>query len=423
MNTFNLTEIDDDALFTKDVVLDENFLLACVSVPVTAKLKQALVEWEFRQVFSEGELTKQVVAAAAASNESDASASTEEVTDEFQPDEDDQNVTDISNVNVMQRAMSIVENNDTEQKASIEDNKLFLVQTVYNEYLKYIEDVYTLFVTNKKLEYGPISTNIKELCVFVNENRRYILRVLPNTLEETRNYLIDHAMRSTILALAIACQLKMPLPKQVELGVACMLHEIGMLKIPPQIHMSNRKLSAAEMKTIYTHPLFSYNILKENSFPLSICLGVLEHHEKVNGTGYPRRMMGDKISLYAKIIAVACSYEAITAPRSHRTPRESFNAMVEILQDNGKFYDATVIKALLLTISLFPIGAYVFLSNGKIAQVIDVNPANPKLPIVQLWNEKDEKGDAITIQTGEEVKISRVLSRQEVADIKKTVAK
>ena len=421
MNTFNLTEIDDDALFTKDVVLDETFLLTCVSVPVTAKLKQALVEWEFRQVLSDGELTQKVVAAAA--NESDASTPTEEVTDDFQQDMEDQNSSDISGVNIMQRAMSIVENNESEKSASIEDNKLFLVQTVYNEYLKYIEDIYTLFVTHKKLEYEPISVNMKDLCVFVNENRRYMLRVLPNTLEETRNYLIDHAMRSTILALAIACQLKMPLPKQVELGVACMLHEIGMLKIPPQIHMSNRKLSAAEMKTIYTHPLYSYNILKEHSFPLSICLGVLEHHEKVNGMGYPRRMMGDKISLYAKIIAVACSYEAITAPRSHRTPRESFNAMVEILQDNGKFYDATVIKALLLTISLFPIGAYVFLSNGKIAQVIDVNPANPKLPVVQLWNEKDEKGDAITIQTGEEIKISRVLSRQEVADIKKTVAK
>ncbi len=421
MNTFNLTEIDDDALFTKDVVLDETFLLTCVSVPVTAKLKQALVEWEFRQVFSDGELTQQIVAAA--TNESDASTPTEEVTDDFQQDMEDQNPAEISGVNIMQRAMSIVENNESEKSASIEDNKLFLVQTVYNEYLKYIEDIYTLFVTHKKLEYEPISVNMKDLCVFVNENRRYMLRVLPNTLEETRNYLIDHAMRSTILAIAIACQLKMPLPKQVELGVACMLHEIGMLKIPPQIHMSNRKLSAAEMKTIYTHPLYSYNILKEHSFPLSICLGVLEHHEKVNGMGYPRRMMGDKISLYAKIIAVACSYEAITAPRSHRTPRESFNAMVEILQDNGKFYDATVIKALLLTISLFPIGAYVFLSNGKIAQVIDVNPANPKLPVVQLWNEKDEKGDAITIQTGEEIKISRVLSRQEVADIKKTVAK
>lgn len=421
MNTFNLTEIDDDALFTKDVVLDETFLLTCVSVPVTAKLKQALVEWEFRQVLSDGELTQKVVAAAA--NESDNSTPAEEVTDDFQQDMEDQNSSDISGVNIMQRAMSIVENNESEEKASIEDNKLFLVQTVYNEYLRYIEDIYTLFVTHKKLEYEPISANMKDLCVFVNENRRYMLRVLPNTLEETRNYLIDHAMRSTILALAIACQLKMPLPKQVELGVACMLHEIGMLKIPPQIHMSNRKLSAAEMKTIYTHPLYSYNILKEHSFPLSICLGVLEHHEKVNGMGYPRRMMGDKISLYAKIIAVACSYEAITAPRSHRTPRESFNAMVEILQDNGKFYDATVIKALLLTISLFPIGAYVFLSNGKIAQVIDVNPANPKLPVVQLWNEKDEKGDAITIQTGEEIKISRVLSRQEVADIKKTVAK
>ncbi|MBP5328797.1 MAG: HD-GYP domain-containing protein [Spirochaetaceae bacterium] len=421
MNTFNLTEIDDDVLFTKDVVLDNSFLLACVSVPVTAKLKQALMEWEFRQVFSDGDLSQAVADNNA--GKQDAGNNTEEVTDEFEENDEQQIQEEAVVVNVMQHAISIVENNDSEKTVSIEDNKLFLVQTVYNEYLKYIEDIYTLFVTHKKLEYERISENIKDLCVFVNDNRRYMLRVLPNTLEETRNYLIDHAMRSTILALAIACQLRMPLPKQTELGVACVLHEIGMLKIPPQIHMSNRKLSAAEMKTIYTHPLFSYNILKEHSFPLSICLGALEHHEKVNGMGYPRRMTGDKISLYAKIIAVACSYEAITAPRSHKTARESFNAMVEILQDNGKYYDPTVIKALLYTISLFPIGAYVFLNNGKIAQVVDVNPANPKLPVVQLFGEKDEKGEAIIIQTGEDVKISRVLTRQEVADVKKSVAK
>ncbi|MBO4731558.1 MAG: HD-GYP domain-containing protein [Spirochaetaceae bacterium] len=420
MNTFNLTEIDDDVLFTKDVVLDNSFLLACVSVPVTAKLKQALMEWEFRQVYSDGDLSQSVAENAAGNQDA---ADTEEVTDEFQENEEQQIQEEAVVVNVMQHALSIVENNDSEKTVSIEDNKLFLVQTVYNEYLKYIEDIYTVFVTHKKLEYERISENIKDLCVFVNDNRRYMLRVLPNTLEETRNYLIDHAMRSTILALAIACQLRMPLPKQTELGVACVLHEIGMLKIPPQIHMSNRKLSAAEMKTIYTHPLFSYNILKEHSFPLSICLGALEHHEKVNGTGYPRRMMGDKISLYAKIIAVACSYEAITAPRSHKTARESFNAMVEILQDNGKYYDPTVIKALLYTISLFPIGAYVFLNNGKIAQVVDVNPTNPKLPVVQLFGEKDEKGEAIIIQTGEDIKISRVLTRQEVADVKKSMAK
>ena len=420
MNTFNLTEIDDDVLFTKDVVLDNSFLLACVSVPVTAKLKQALMEWEFRQVYSDGDLSQSVAENAAGNQDA---ADTEEVTDEFQENEEQQIQEEAVVVNVMQHALSIVENNDSEKTVSIEDNKLFLVQTVYNEYLKYIEDIYTVFVTHKKLEYERISENIKDLCVFVNDNRRYMLRVLPNTLEETRNYLIDHAMRSTILALAIACQLRMPLPKQTELGVACVLHEIGMLKIPPQIHMSNRKLSAAEMKTIYTHPLFSYNILKEHSFPLSICLGALEHHEKVNGTGYPRRMMGDKISLYAKIIAVACSYEAITAPRSHKTARESFNAMVEILQDNGKYYDPTVIKALLYTISLFPIGANVFLNNGKIAQVVDVNPTNPKLPVVQLFGEKDEKGEAIIIQTGEDIKISRVLTRQEVADVKKSMAK
>ena len=202
MNTFNLTEIDDDVLFTKDVVLDNSFLLACVSVPVTAKLKQALMEWEFRQVFSDGDLSQAVAENNA--GKQDAGNNTEEVTDEFEENDEQQIQEEAVVVNVMQHAISIVENNDSEKTVSIEDNKLFLVQTVYNEYLKYIEDIYTLFVTHKKLEYERISENIKDLCVFVNDNRRYMLRVLPNTLEETRNYLIDHAMRSTILALAIA---------------------------------------------------------------------------------------------------------------------------------------------------------------------------------------------------------------------------
>ncbi len=160
-----------------------------------------------------------------------------------------------------------------------------------------------------------------------------------------------------------------------------------------------------------------FNILKSYEFPLAITLGVLEHHEKENGLGYPRKLPGDKISMYAKIISVACSFEAITAPRHYKKAQSSYAAMVELLKNEGNQYDGNVIKALLYSLSLFPIGSYVYLSDGKIGQIIDANPEDPKNPIVQLLalNSTESK----TIATGEKsgVRISRVMTKEEIQDV------
>ena len=143
----------------------------------------------------------------------------------------------------------------------------------------------------------------------------------------------------------------------------------------------------------------------------------MEHHERENGTGYPNHLPSEKISIYAKIIAVACSFEAITAPRHYKDAQSSYEAMVDMLKNNKQFYDENVIKALLYSLSLFPIGGYVYLSNGKIAQVVDVNPENPKNPVVQLVSTvKGAKQDTIqTSDTG--IRIVRALNKEECSDV------
>lgn len=119
---------------------------------------------------------------------------------------------------------------------------------------------------------------------------------------------------------------------------------------------------------------------------------------------------------------MACSFEAITAPRHFKQARSSYEAMIEILRNEGKQFDDTVIKALLCSLSLFPIGAYVYLSNGKIAQVTDVNPSTPGNPIVSILGEKDASGGPVTIQTDNAAnKIVRALNKQESADIIKAL--
>ena len=209
-----------------------------------------------------------------------------------------------------------------------------------------------------------------------------------------------------------------PQEQMIELGVAGILHEIGMIRLPPQIYLTDRKLTQTEKNEIANHPKLSFEILKEHNFPQLIQLGVLEHHEKENGKGYPLKLLGPKITPYAKILAVACSYEAITAPRYYKDEKTVFDGMVELIKNENGQYDPMVIKSLLLSISFYPIGAYVFLNNGKLAQVSDANPESPKHPFVQLLTEKDENGNFKTIKTSENgLKIYRVLSKKEASDI------
>ena len=229
-------------------------------------------------------------------------------------------------------------------------------------------------------------------------------------------------MRTTVLCLAIALQLHLNLSKMIELGVTSILHEIGMLRLPPQLYMTSRKLSVREKAQISKHTLLGYTIIKDLGFGLSVQLGVLEHHEKENGTGYPRRLSGEKISSNAKIISVACTYEAISSPRSYKDEKSTFDALLELLQNKEHAYDGSVIKALLYTVSLYPIGTYVYLSNRKIAEVIDTNPDNPKTPVVQILTEKEPDGSLKTLQIGENnINILRILTKQEKEDILKII--
>ncbi len=449
MNSFDVAELKENTFFTAEVVLDKTFLLLTNSTPVTKSLIDALNDWEFKKIYSDGNI-RTITANFDSVTSGTEEISVEDITpNKATPPIAKPKITAKTPITSTSNSVFTTNTNATENKPqtsaetqitknttpeaeqpqinlgdpnSQENSRLTVVQNLYNEFLNYIANIYTHYATHKEINLEEISNTVKDLCSFVRENRRYVLRIQPNQDGKNKNFLINHSMRSTVLAITIGLQLKLPLEKLIELGVACILHELGQIRLPPQLYLTDRKLTQSEKNEICTHPIISYNILKEFDFPLSICLGVLEHHEKENGKGYPRHLAGASISPYAKIIAVACSFEAITSPRHYKEANSSYEAMVELLKNEGKQYDETVIKALLFSLSLFPIGAYVSLSDGRIAQVTDVNPENPKNPIVQILNEKDENGEPKTVATNDNtLRIVRVLNKQQAAEALKSV--
>ncbi len=404
MNTFSITELKDNTYFTENLMLDTNYILCTPEIPISDFLLQNLRTWEFLTIYSEGTISKKPL-----NKKQDLKVLEDAV----------KNQTDKVN-----QALKDALNNASSKNINNNDKaRLAAVRSVYNEYMAYINNIYTHFVTHRELDYADISSTIKTLCIFIKENKRYVLRITP-TIKKRHNYLICHSMRTTILSITIGLQLRMPLSKLIELGVAAMLHEIGMVRLPPQLYLNQKPLTPNERSQMATHTVIGYTILKNTRFPLSIQLGVLEHHEKENGTGYPRHLANTQISLYAKIIAVASSFEAMTAPRGYREAKTSYDAMIEMIGNDTHIYDETITKALLYSLSFFPIGVFVYLANGKIGQVTDVNPENPKNPIVQLLGEENTDGSPKTMQSDNNLnKIVRVLSNQEAKDVIKTFSK
>jgi len=385
MKAIPLRDLGSNGFFTASAYIDERYIILTPETPVTQGLVNRLSEWEIRQVYTDGELASD--APVAETPEDIAAAIAAEGEAESKP-------------------ISTQADGDRES--------LDKVSAFYEQFLKYVETVYTRYVTKNDIVLKELSDRVKNFCDMITENRRYVLRIM-SRVTPSSNYLVNHSVRSTVLAVVLGTQIKLPPHRLIELGVAAVLHEIGMVRLPPQLYMADRPLTQVEFKSITAHPILGYNILKEKQFPLAVCLAALEHHERMNGSGYPRALTGDKISVYAKIIAVACSYDAVTASRPYREAREGYEGMVDLLKNEGKKYDDLVIKALVYAMSIFPIGSYVLLTNGRAGQVVDVNPENPRYPVILVLGSKTADGKETLIQTAENgVRILRPLSRNEI---------
>ena len=194
-----------------------------------------------------------------------------------------------------------------------------------------------------------------------------------------------------------------------------------MLKLPQENYKNNKELSDQDRKLLYAHPILGFNLLKSLKFPLEVSIAALEHHERENGTGYPQRKTGDKLSIYSKIIAVACSYEAIISSRPHKRAKDSHTAIMELLKNEGKQYDDTIVRAMVQSLSIYPIGLYVLLSDESKGQVVDIRQEDLRYPVVQIFGEILPNGKNKTIQTSQDsAYIVRPLTREEIEKLNET---
>ncbi|MDR1326526.1 MAG: HD domain-containing protein [Treponema sp.] len=357
MNQYAVNDIPVGSGFSRSLYLDNWFILTTSELSFSQELKTTLLEWDIREVFSIGS-PKAILP---------------------EPTEA------IANVGKMKEAEEFFENTE-----------------------KYMKNIFTQVVRNGQLDFKAVADKVQSVYPLIQDDPYFLLK-FQRTRHVDVSYDTFHAVTCMAISVTIGLSLKLPENRLIELGVAALLHEIGMTQLKTQSYFEEKKLNLEERKALYVHPVLGYNMLKSFNFPLPVCLAALEHHERENGKGYPQKLSSDKISLYAKIIGIACSYDAIISRRPYKQEEDSNANIIALLKNEDKKYNSTIVKALLHALSSYPVGLYVLLSSGKKARVVDVQPESLHFPIVQVL------GEEANIQTAENgIFIMRALNRSEV---------
>jgi len=198
-----------------------------------------------------------------------------------------------------------------------------------------------------RIKNGKIKEELNQSYKKLNEIMEDIVRIITKVAEMRDPYLRGHQKRVSKLATAIAQEMTLTRDKIEGIKFAALVHDVGRFNWPTKIVNNEGQLTEEEHEFIKNHPKISYYILKTVNFPWSIAEIAYQHHEKLDGSGYPKGLKDGEILMEAKIIAVADTVEAMSSKRSYRPSYSIKEVLEEISKNRGILYEPEVVDACL----------------------------------------------------------------------------
>ncbi len=194
----------------------------------------------------------------------------------------------------------------------------------------------------------------------------------------------SRSLEVSLLAMAIGIEMDLDADNARNLAVAGLVHDWGMMRVPEEIRNATERLNQVQMLEIKKHPIYSLEMLQNvSSLPRVVSVIAYQVHERFNGTGYPRGRKGNSIHQFARILQIADAFIGMTSQRPYRAPMMRYAAMECLIrQAKERYVDPDIVRSLLKIQSLFPIGSFVTLTDGSVAQVVRRNQDFYTEPIV-----------------------------------------
>lgn len=207
--------------------------------------------------------------------------------------------------------------------SSVQERTVHLLNQIYLPESSYGCHIYKVMDTVTSIILNTIKKNVS-------------LFSMVNDLSYYDDYTYGHCLNVAALSMTLGLRMQLKEKKLSHLGMSGILHDIGKQNIPLAIINKPGRLTAEEIEVVRCHPLIGYDFAKRHQMPDDICLGILQHHEKYGGGGYPYSLKGDNISLFGRILAVADVFDALTHRRSYHEPM-AFDDAINLMQHSTDF--------------------------------------------------------------------------------------
>ena len=278
----------------------------------------------------------------------------------------------------------------TEKEITKKRNNKKIAREKYHKNLEKFSETYKKAYYMKKIDFKRVKS-LSEEAVEISD---YL--DLKDTLKMTRDidsYTYSHSLHVGILANKFGKWLHLEKNRLYNLTTTALLHDIGKTRIKTDILTNPESLTAEEYEEVKKHSQYGYQLLKKSGrFSKSIMAGVLTHHERYDGSGYPLGIEAKKIPLFGRIIAICDTFDAVTTDRAYQKSISPFSA-VKMLEEDFDSFDHKLKSLFIEKIPYSLIGDEVELSNGEIAKIVFINPKHPESPIVKVENEYIDLND------------------------------
>ncbi len=278
----------------------------------------------------------------------------------------------------------------TQKKIKEEIDKKKIGKKKYQQNLEKFSDAYKKAYYMKKIDFKTVRSLSEEAM----EISDYL--DLEDALKMARdidNYTYSHSLHVGILANKFGKWLHLDENRLCNLTTAALLHDIGKSKIKKELMTKAESLTVEEYEEVKKHSQYGYQLLKKsNRFSKSIMAGVLTHHERYDGSGYPLGLKADKIPLFGRVIGICDTFDAVTTDRPYQKSISPF-AAIKMLEEDFNSFDHKLKSLFIEKIPYSLIGDQVELSNGQIASIVFINPVHPESPIIKVENDYIDLND------------------------------